>query len=67
MFHQSYNCESRETVFALSLIMKLGFPSIPFMDRMAIVFLAAAVLAVVVSRLQPAAREINHIKTSDVS
>lgn len=53
--------------FLLSLILKLVAEGIPFMDRMAIVFVAATVLAVVVSLARPAAREVNHINTSDVS
>jgi len=54
--------------FAFSLLIKLTFPEIPFLNRMVIVFLLALALAVGFSYLRPAkGREVNQIVTSDVS
>ncbi|WP_156678136.1 sodium/sugar symporter [Sphingomonas profundi] len=52
--------------FVLSLGLKTAAPAIPFMDRMAIVFGAAALLAAIVSLLRPQAREVNRVVTGDV-
>ncbi len=50
----------------LSFALKLGWPSLPFMDRVGIVFLAALVAAVVVSLLTPAHPARDLIRTDDV-
>ena len=54
--------------FLGSLLIKLVWPDIPFMNRMVIVFLLALALAVAVSLLRPARGvEVNEVITSDVS
>jgi solute:Na+ symporter, SSS family len=54
--------------FVFSLGIKLAFPDIPFLDRMAMVFGIALALAVLISLLRPAkTAEVNQIVTSDVS
>ncbi|MBL8265843.1 sodium:solute symporter family transporter, partial [Steroidobacter sp.] len=53
--------------FALSIALKALLPSLPFMDRMGVVFLLALVLAVVFSLLQPQAAGANRVNTADVS
>jgi solute:Na+ symporter, SSS family len=53
--------------FGLSIALKFGWPSLPFMDRVGLVFLLALVLAVVVSMLGKAAPEKDFIRTNDVS
>jgi SSS family solute:Na+ symporter len=53
--------------FVLSVALKLAWPSLPFMDRVGLVFLLALVLAVVVSMLTPAAPARDCIRTDDVS
>ena len=54
--------------FALSLLLKLVWPELPFMNRMVVVFVLALAMAVGISLLRPAAqREVNHIVTGDVS
>ncbi|MDY6947077.1 MAG: sodium/sugar symporter [Pseudomonadota bacterium] len=53
--------------FVLSIALKAGWPSLPFMDRMGVVFVLALVLAVVFSLLQPAPASANQINTKDVS
>ena len=53
--------------FALSLALKYGLPDLPFLDRMAVVFIATLVLAVIVSLLRPQAAEANQVVTRDVS
>lgn len=53
--------------FALSLIFKFATPDLPFMNRMALVFVLALILAVAVSLLRPRPAEANTITTSDVS
>jgi SSS family solute:Na+ symporter len=53
--------------FGLSIALKFGWPSLPFMDRVGLVFLLALVLAVVVSMLGKAAPEKDFIRTDDVS
>ena len=52
--------------FVLSIVFKLGWPSLPFMDRVGVVFLAALVAAVVVSLLTPAQPGRDMIRTDDV-
>lgn len=52
--------------FVLSLALKLGWPELPFMDRMAVVFVAALLLAALVSLARPAPAA-NHILTGNVS
>ncbi len=53
--------------FVLSIALKFAWPSLPFMDRVGLVFLLALVLAVVVSMLGKAAPEKDFIRTNDVS
>ncbi len=51
------------TSFALSLLLKTVAPGLPFMNRMSIVFVAALVLAAVVSLVRPQAAAANTIAT----
>lgn len=51
---------------ALSWLFKAQWSSLPFMDRMGLVFLIAAGLAIVVSLLTPARRGADTIETGDV-
>lgn len=51
---------------ALSWGFKVVAPGIPFIDRMGLVFLAALVLAVIVSLVTPARRDKDTISTGDV-
>ncbi len=53
--------------FALSIVLKLAWPSLPFMDRVGLVFLLALALAAGVSMLKPADGKSNLIRTDDVS
>jgi SSS family solute:Na+ symporter len=53
--------------FALSVVLKLAWPSLPFMDRVGLVFLLALVLAIVVSLASKASGVSDRIKTGDVS
>lgn len=53
--------------FALSIALKLAWPSLPFMDRVGLVFLLALVLAVTVSLATRARGDANRIRTDDVS
>jgi len=53
--------------FVLSYALKIAIPEFPFMNRMGIVFIAAAVLAVAASLARPAAAARNTIRTDDVS
>jgi len=53
--------------FALSIAIKALWPSLPFMDRMMVVFLLALALAVAFSLWQPAAAAKNQVNTTDVS
>ena len=52
--------------FIMSLALKLFMPSLPFMDRVGLVFVIALVLAVVVSLAKPAADDVNRIDTKGV-
>jgi solute:Na+ symporter, SSS family len=52
--------------FALSVTIKALWPELPFMDRMAVVFVLALLLAVVCSLLWPAAAVVNRIQTVGV-
>lgn len=52
--------------FALSLILKLAWPGLPFMDRVGVVFLATLALAILVSLAKPAAGMVSRIETADV-
>jgi SSS family solute:Na+ symporter len=54
------------TSFAGSLLIKTAVPEFPFMDRMAVVFLIALVLAVLVSLLFPQEREVSRISTAGI-
>jgi SSS family solute:Na+ symporter len=49
--------------FVMSLLLKLAWPTLPFMDRVALVFVAALLLAVVVSLANPA-KSTNRIETA---
>ena len=53
--------------FGISLALKYLAPAFPFMDRMAVVFVAALVLAVVVSLLRPQAAAANRITTTGLN
>ena len=53
--------------FALSVAIKLFHPSLPFMDRMGVVFLLALVLAIGVSLLRPARAGTSTIETANMS
>ena len=52
--------------FALSIVLKLAWPSLPFMDRVGLVFLMALALAVVVSLMTPHIATRDRIRTDDV-
>lgn len=52
--------------FVLSIVLKLVWPALPFIDRVGLVFLLALALAVGVSLLTPAAPEKDIINTHDV-
>ncbi|WP_313318264.1 sodium/sugar symporter [Stenotrophomonas sp.] len=52
--------------FVLSIVLKLAWPALPFIDRVGLVFLLALALAVVVSLLTPAAPQKDIINTRDV-
>ena len=51
----------------LSIAIRLGLPSMPFMNRVGLVFVLSLVLAVVVSLFTAAAAGKNRIRTDDVS
>jgi len=53
--------------FALSIVLKLAWPGLPFMDRIGLVFLLALVLGLVVSLATPSAAGRDFIRTDDVS
>jgi len=53
--------------FALSIVLKLAWPTLPFMDRIGLVFLLALVLSIVVSLMTRARAERDRIRTDDVS
>jgi solute:Na+ symporter, SSS family len=52
--------------FALSIVLKLAWPSLPFMDRVGLVFLLALALAVIVSLATRSRGDANRIRTDDV-
>jgi SSS family solute:Na+ symporter len=52
--------------FALSIVLKLAWPALPFMDRVGLVFLLALALAVGVSLITRARGDANRIRTDDV-
>jgi solute:Na+ symporter, SSS family len=52
--------------FALSVAIKALWPELPFIDRMAVVFVLALLLAVVCSLIWPAAAVVNRIQTVGV-
>ena len=52
--------------FLLSLVLKLYWPGLPFLDRVGWVFLATLLLAVMVSIARPETRKNNSINTADV-
>jgi SSS family solute:Na+ symporter len=53
--------------FAFSLALKVLLPSLPFMDRMSVVFLLALTLAIAISLLWPAQAASNRVATAGVS
>jgi SSS family solute:Na+ symporter len=53
--------------FVLSVLIKLLWPELPFMDRMGVVFILALGLAVVLSLMRPADAASNRIQTRAVS
>ncbi|HEY0335065.1 MAG TPA: sodium/sugar symporter [Stenotrophomonas sp.] len=53
--------------FVLSIVFKLAWPSLPFMDRVGVVFLVSLLAAVVVSLLTPPAPTRDMIRTDDVA
>lgn len=53
--------------FALSIALKLGWPTLPFMDRVGLVFLLALALAAIVSLVAPGRGDANRIRTDDVA
>jgi SSS family solute:Na+ symporter len=53
--------------FVLSIVLKLVWPDLPFMDRVGSVFLLALGLAIVVSLAKPGAANANRIDTAGVS
>ena len=52
---------------ALSIAIRFGLPSMPFMNRVGLVFVASLLIAVVVSLATPAVAAKNRIRTDDVS
>lgn len=52
--------------FVLSIVLKLAWPSLPFIDRVGLVFLLALLLAVGVSLATPAAPAKDVVRTDDV-
>ncbi len=52
--------------FALSIVLKLAWPSLPFLDRMGLVFLLALAAGIAVSLLTPDAAAKDRIRTDDV-
>lgn len=52
--------------FVLSVVLKLAWPSLPFIDRVGLVFLLALLLAVGVSLATPAAPGKDVVRTDDV-
>ncbi|MCR6663126.1 MAG: sodium/sugar symporter [Luteimonas sp.] len=53
--------------FALSIVLKLAWPSLPFIDRVGLVFLLALGLGMLVSLASKPAEGRNRIRTEDVS
>lgn len=53
--------------FVFSLLFKFQWESLPFLDRMGVVFLISLALAVIVSLLRPSPAASNRIETRDVS
>ena len=52
--------------FVLSVVLKLAWPALPFIDRVGLVFLLSLGLAVLVSLITPAATTSEPIRTDDV-
>lgn len=52
--------------FALSIVLKLAWPALPFMDRMGLVFVLALAAGIGVSLVTPAAGAKDRIRTDDV-
>lgn len=53
--------------FVLSIVLKFAWPTLPFIDRVGLVFLLTLALAVVVSLVKPGAANANRITTKDVN
>lgn len=53
--------------FGLSIVLKLAWPALPFIDRVGLVFLLALALAVAISIFTPKAAGSDLIRTDDVS
>jgi len=53
--------------FVLSLVLKLVWPDLPFMDRIGLVFLLSFALATVVALMTTASGDRDRIRTNDVS
>ena len=53
--------------FVLSLVLKLGWPDLPFMDRIGAVFLLSFALATVVALITTSSGDRDRIRTDDVS
>ena len=53
--------------FGLSIVLKLAWPALPFIDRVGLVFLLALALAVAISMFTPKAAGSDLIRTDDVS
>ncbi len=51
----------------LSFVLKFAWPELPFMDRIGVVFVAALMLAVLVSLLTPATQARDLIRTNEVA
>ena len=52
--------------FVLSIVLKFAWPSLPFMDRIGLVFLLALALAVIVSLMTKSGAAQDRIRTDDV-
>jgi len=52
--------------FVLSIVLKMAWPELPFIDRVGLVFLLALVLAVIASLVWPARKGQDLIRTDDV-
>jgi len=51
---------------ALSLALKLFWPELPFMDRVGLVFVLCAIVAVLISLIESAGRQANAVELGDI-